>query len=149
MLRFGTISEVDNKGLAKVVFDDELQSDWLPYLVSKAATDSYFYPAEPGEFVACLMDEQCENGVILGAVYTGKTKVKNGGAGITSVEFADGTKVIHDSNTSELAITAKKVKITGQLTVIGDVRAGLTPLSTVSLVQHTHASPGSPPVPTP
>lgn len=147
MMRFGTISEVRNAS-ARVVFDDELQSDWLPILVNKAATDSYFFAPEPGEYVACLMDDQSENGVILGAIYSEKTKPKIAGPGITSVQFSDGTKIVYDSGKQELSITARKVSITGILSVTGDVRAGIGPLA-VSLLKHTHASNGTPPVPTP
>jgi phage baseplate assembly protein V len=151
MLRFGTISEVKT-GFARVVFDDELQSDWLPLLFSKAATDSYFFNGDAGEYVACMMDENSENGVILGAVYSTKTQPKNVGPGITSVEFSDGTKVIHNAVTHELSIVAQKVRITGQLLVSGDVRAGVGPVPgtpSVSLLQHTHGGAGTPPIPAP
>jgi phage baseplate assembly protein V len=147
MLRFGTISDV-KPGFARVVFDDELQSDWLPLLFNKAATDSYFFMAEGGEYVACMMDEQGENGVILGAVYSEKTQPKKAGPGITSVVFSDGASVVYDSGKGEMTIKATSIAITGKLTVTGDIRAGIGPAS-VSLLKHTHPGPNTPPVPTP
>lgn len=160
MLRYGTIKEVDNdRALARVVFDDEMASDWLPVLVSKAASDSYFFAPETGEFVACLMDDQSENGVILGAIYNDKTKPKESGAGVASVVFSDGTKVVYDRTAKELSVEttgdiklkAKTVTISGKLEVSGDVVAGVTVpgAPVVSLLKHIHPAPNTPPTPTP
>jgi phage baseplate assembly protein V len=109
MIRFGIISETDpSKGLARVAFqEDELTSDWLPYIVSKAAKDSYFYCPDVGEHVACLMDENAENGVILGAIYDTKAAPKEAGPEVSSVVFEDGSKVVFDRSNGSLTIDAK------------------------------------------
>jgi len=38
-----------------------------------------------GEQVACMMDEHCENGVCLGAIYSNDVKPKQSGDDISSV----------------------------------------------------------------
>ena len=152
MLRYGRINEVDeNAGKARVLFDDEIVSDWLPVLVPKAATDSYFFAPEVGEQVACLMDAQSENGVILGAMYNAKTKPVEAGKGIASVVFADGTKVAYNAAKRELTIKAENVKIDGLLLVTGDVKAGYTidGAPNVSLLTHLHPGVNTPPTPKP
>jgi phage baseplate assembly protein gpV len=78
-LKYGLISQIDaTKGLAKVSFDADvdssngnvLVSDWLPCLMRKTLNEKESYPFDEKEHVACLMDEHCEDGVILGAIYS-------------------------------------------------------------------------------
>ena len=109
MIRFGTISETDPaKGLARVAFqEDGLTSDWLPILVPKTAKDSYSWTHDIGEHVACLMDENAENGVILGAIYSEKTAPKQAGENIVSAVFDDGSKVVFNRSSGKLEIEAK------------------------------------------
>lgn len=72
MLKFGNISEIDAaKGLARVEFDDDgIVSGWLSLLAKKSKDETEHYPLDVKEHVCCLMDERCENGVILGAIYS-------------------------------------------------------------------------------
>lgn len=72
MLKFGKIQEVDAaKGRVKVRFDeDDLVSDWIPYIVPQTKENKYNYYPVSGEHVACQMDENCENGVVMGAIYS-------------------------------------------------------------------------------
>ena len=58
-------------GFAQVVFPDldGLVSAWLPVVVRKSLKDKECFTPDPGEHVACVLDENFENGVVLGAVY--------------------------------------------------------------------------------
>lgn len=107
MLRFGIISEIDaNKGLARVKFpEDDIVSGWLPILQKNTLKNRYYSTHDVNEHVACMMDENSENGVILGAVYSknelpGTVK----GANIAGVEFEDGTKIKYDRSAKVLTI---------------------------------------------
>lgn len=106
MIRFGIISETDpSKGLARVAFEeDDLTTDWLPFVVAKAQRDSYFYCPDVGEHVACLMDQNAENGVILGAIYDAKSAPKASSEDLASVVFDDGSKVVFDRSNGKLEI---------------------------------------------
>jgi phage baseplate assembly protein V len=167
MLRFGNISSIDaDKGRARVSFpDDGIVSGWLPLVVTKALKDKHYYMPDINEPVACLMDENLEDGVILGAIYNGKTAPGGSkGADITSIEFEDGTLIEYDRSASKLTLKcAGKVeietteaeikgplKVTGSITANGEVTARATSLN-VSLSTHNHptAPPGpvSPPTP--
>ncbi len=114
MLRFGTVSEKDSaRGLLRVEFaEDEIVSDWLPLVVSAGAKNSFFALPDVGEQVACMMDANAENGVVLGAIYSEETQPKQASDDISSVEFSDGTKIIYDRAASTLLIdTVGKITI--------------------------------------
>ena len=72
MLRFGIVSQIDPINVqARVSFeDDESTSFWLPVLQTKTLKDKFYAMPDIGEQVACLMDENSEDGVILGAIYS-------------------------------------------------------------------------------
>ena len=72
MLRFGIISQINAlNAQARVSFqDDESTSYWLPVLQTKTLNDKFYVMPDIGELVACLMDENSEDGVILGTIYS-------------------------------------------------------------------------------
>lgn len=111
MLKFGIISKVDSdKGLARVNFpDDEVVSGWLPILQNNTLKNKFFHTFDIGEHVACHMDLNSENGVILGAIYSKNEQpgdVK--GDNLWGVEFEDGTKISYDRDANLLKIEAFK-----------------------------------------
>lgn len=111
MLKFGIISQVDtNKGLARVNFqDDDVVSAWLPVLQSNTLKNKFFHTFDINEHVACMMDANCENGVILGAIYS-KSELPGSvkGGNIWGVQFEDGTKISYDRSANLLKIEAFK-----------------------------------------
>ena len=72
MLRFGNITEIDvSKCYARVKFlDDGIVSAPLQIVVMGALSTKFFHIFDINEQVACLMDENSEDGVILGAVFS-------------------------------------------------------------------------------
>lgn len=72
MLRFGIVSQINSVlAQARVNFgDDDSTSFWLPILQTKTLKDKFYSIPDVGEQVACLMDENSEDGVILGAIYS-------------------------------------------------------------------------------
>lgn len=106
-LKFGKITEVDAaKGLAKVTFeeDDNLVTSFLPMSVPKTAGDKFSIPFDINEHVWCIMDENCEDGVIGGAIYD-SANIPSGAPGKTSVQFVGNMSVEYDRSTATLAIT--------------------------------------------
>jgi phage baseplate assembly protein V len=98
MLKYGVISDINpSAGLARVHFDDDdIVSDWLPILVPKAMEDSFSFFPDINEQVACLMDENAENGVILGSMYNSQTQPNGGSKDKWRVRFNDGTVIEYD-----------------------------------------------------
>lgn len=120
MLRFGNITEVDPaKGYARVTFtDDGIVSDWLQFLTLGAIKDNFSHTFSINEQVACLMDENSEEGVILGAIFNDKTPPNNGGEGIFRVKFDDDSVIEYDRNSHEYTLDIKgKINITAQTEV--------------------------------
>ena len=109
MLRFGNISETNVvDGLYKVGFEeDNLVSSWLPYLVKNTKENKYENPFDIGEHVACLMDENCENGVILGATNTSADKPVVGDKDVSRVTYKDGSFVQFNRATKKLTISCE------------------------------------------
>jgi len=117
MLRFGNITEVDPaKGYARVTFtDDGIVSDWLQFLTLGAIKDNFSHTFSINEQVACLMDENSEEGVILGAIFNDKTPPNNAGDGIFRVKFEDDSIIEYNRNSHEYKLDIKgKINITGE-----------------------------------
>jgi len=98
MIVFGRISDIDpEKGLARVEFDaDGIVSDWLPLVVRGAKDTKVEFPLDIDEHVACLMDPRCEDGVILGAIYSGDVEPDAKSKDKYQVKFGDGLTVTYD-----------------------------------------------------
>lgn len=72
MLRFGIVSQINPISVqARVKFgDDKSTSFWLPILQTKTMKDKFYAMPDIGEQVVCLMDENSEDGVVLGSIYS-------------------------------------------------------------------------------
>lgn len=106
MLRLGTVCDKNSaKCLLRVEFsEDDITSDWLPMCVPAGAKNSFFAMPDIGEQVACLMDERCENGVVMGAIYSKSVQPKQAGDDVSSAVFSDGTKVVYNRSSHLLLV---------------------------------------------
>lgn len=98
-IKYGIVSEIDTtRGLAKVTFqaDDNIVSDFLPALVRKTLTEKESFPYDANEYVACIMDEHCEHGVIIGAVYNETDKPSFTSKDDFGIKFANGDSQAYD-----------------------------------------------------
>lgn len=117
MLRIGHITEIDvNKGYARVTFmDDGIVSDWLQVCVMGALGNKFFHTFDVNEQVACLMDENSDDGVILGALFNDKTPPSGGGKDVVRVRFSDDSFIEYNRGSHEYNINIKgKVNITAE-----------------------------------
>lgn len=117
MLRFGAITEIDvNKCYARVTFmDDDVVSDWLQICVMGAVGNKYFHMFDINEQVACLMDENSDEGVILGALFNDKTNPSGGNKDVVRVQFIDDSFIEYNRASHEYNINIKgKVNITAE-----------------------------------
>lgn len=104
MLRFGNICDQDPaKGLVRVKFpDDGITSFWLPVIVQGALENKYFHPLAINELVACVMDENLENGVVLGAIYSEAAQPDGASADVVRVKFKDDSEIEYNTDGSRL-----------------------------------------------
>lgn len=98
MLRFGVISEYDAaKGIARVKFEEDgIVSNWLPVITPGALKTVSEFPLDPDEEVACLMDEHCINGVILGAIFSEAEAPAAANKDQYQIKFDDGLIINYD-----------------------------------------------------
>ena len=117
MLKFGTVTAVNPlTARARVQFiEDNMTSFWLPVLQKKTLQDKYYSVVDIGEQVACLMDENCEDGVILGAIYTSLDSVPASIKEQHLVKFSDGSLIEYNKETQTLTICVKTLNIVGDI----------------------------------
>lgn len=134
MLRFGNITEIDPaKGYARVTFtDDGIVSDWLQIIVKTALNDKDSFTFNINEQVACLMDENSEEGVILGAIFNDKNSPNGGGVGIFRTVFDDNSVIEYDRNSHKYTldiqgeISIKSSSVVNIEAVTANVKASAT-----------------------
>lgn len=117
-LRFGVISEVRMRdGAVRVTFEDRdsVQSYWLQQLLIKTQTAKLWWPLELGEHVACLVDENGEAGVVLGAIYGRDAKPNEAHEKDCILQFLNGDGIKHNSETGDLDI-----RVSGNVSIRAD-----------------------------
>ena len=117
MLRFGIVSQIDPINVqARVSFeDDESTSFWLPVLQTKTLNDKFYAMPDIGEQVACLMDENSEDGVILGAIYSTEDISATQSEKQLSVNLEDGSYINADKENQTLTVAFSKMKLIGNI----------------------------------
>lgn len=98
MLKFGRISDMNaEKGMARVYLDgDGIVTNWLPISFMRSGDSvKVSFPLAINEHVWCIMDENCEYGVIGGAIYSVMT---------VPPQSADQKLIIHLSNNSQISL---------------------------------------------
>lgn len=153
MLKFGVISDVKpESALYRVkLTEDDITTAFIPVLVTNSFKTKTESPLSVNEHVAVLMDENSENGVILGAIYSSADMpADDAGEDIFRTTYEDGSVVSFDKSKGEYTLDmkgdviikvtgSKKVKITGDVEVTGKITAtGDVVGAHVSLQQHTH-----------
>ena len=113
MFKVGIISEA-KPGYCKVHFPaNDIVSDWLPITYHGTMSYKDHHPYEVQQQVVCLMDENCEDGCIIGATYNDEDTPPTEANATTWVKkFKDGTVLTYNSSSKEL-----KVKAEGKVTV--------------------------------
>lgn len=179
MLRLGIISEIgegENKGYARVSFDEnEIVSGWLAMPSMSTRKTKHWVPVEINSQVACLMDDNCEQGAIVLVLWSNEDMPPEwAGPDTMGVKFADGTEIFYDTAAhkltvnapdAELAIKCKKLTVEGDIDIQGNstqkgdisIKGNITanevtagPLN-ITLTGHKHptAAPGVPSPPQP
>lgn len=117
LIRFGNVCEVDPaKGYARVEFDEDgITSALLPVCVAGALDNKYFAMPAVNEQVVCIMDDRCEQGAIIGALYSAKDAPQGFGAGISGVIYSDGSKLVYDENTGKWTMQGQSSDSIGQI----------------------------------
>ena len=121
MLRFGIVSQINAlNAQARVSFqDDESTSYWLPVLQTKTFKDKFYAMPDIGEQVACLMDENSEDGVILGAIYSTEDVPAVISEKQISLNLENNSLINIDKETNSLNITFENINLNGNINHTG------------------------------
>jgi phage baseplate assembly protein V len=163
-LHFGYVSNIDNQGRSAVVIPamDDFVTDYLPVIKSRSLQDKDGNVFDINEPVAVLLDENGEDGIILGAINTDSNPLPIVDRNKHYLQFADGTNIEYDRETHVLTadikgtanITAQTINvignavITGDLSCTGSVNDGLSTLGIIRDVFNNHTHTGNAGVPT-
>ena len=124
-MKIGIVTAIDPvTAKCRVQFPDQdgVQSYWLPVLHHKTGRDKSYWMPDTGEHVCCLMDDNAEFGVVIGAIYSDADAPPVSSGDKYHVKFDDGTFIEYDRAAHKL--TAHVVGGTLEATV--DVSATVT-----------------------
>lgn len=110
MLRFGIVSDInENKAQVRVKLQDadNIESYWLSVLQAKTLKDKFYSLPDEEEHVACLMDENSEEGVVIGAVYSESDLSPVNSKKKFHVKFEDSTIIEYDKEVKKLTADVK------------------------------------------
>ncbi|ELY6335822.1 phage baseplate assembly protein V [Cronobacter sakazakii] len=106
-LQTGTVSAVDADGVkARVRLPecDNMRTNWLDVLQRNTQNNKDYWLPDVGEQVKVLLDENGEDGVILGAVYSDVDKPPLGNKDVRGTTFSDGAAFSYNRASHTLTI---------------------------------------------
>lgn len=136
MIKFGYITELNvQEGTVRVHFtDDDIVSNPLQFIVPASKDDKYSFPFAINEHVSCLMDDNCEFGVVLGAVYSVKNKPDTGVSDSSvDININGKLKLKINRNTGDLKIQSSgKIELisTGEVKIESSGKVSVTATET-------------------
>ncbi|WP_044180924.1 phage baseplate assembly protein V [Phytobacter massiliensis] len=110
----GIISDIDETTvLVRVTLPecDNLQSNWLPVLQRNTQDNKDYWLPDMGEQVEVLLDDNGEDGVVLGAVYSTVDTAPLASRDKRYVHFSDGAAFEYDRQSHQLTINGGIEKI--------------------------------------
>ncbi|WP_322080229.1 phage baseplate assembly protein V [Burkholderia cenocepacia] len=111
-IKFGTVS-ASKPGFARVRLTDlgNMRTMWLPIAYPKTLADQACWTYDNGEQVAVLLDSRCEDGVILGAIYSDADRPPVTDPNKFIVKFKDGAVLEYDRATHTLTCSGMQTVI--------------------------------------
>lgn len=106
LLKFGTVASVTDAGRVCVRFDDldGMVSQPLPVVVARAKRDKAHHAPDVGAQVACVVDENIEDGIVLGEVYSSADPPATANPALWYWKMADGSEFEFDRDSGRLRI---------------------------------------------
>ncbi|KGA43111.1 phage baseplate assembly protein V [Pectobacterium odoriferum] len=105
--RIGTISAVDEARVmvrVRLPECDNLRTAWLPVLQRNTQNNKDYWLPDIGEQVEVLLDDNGEDGLVLGAIYSAADVPMLADKDKRAVTFADGAHIEYDRRTHTLTI---------------------------------------------
>jgi len=120
MLRLGVLSELgsgEHLGYVRVSFDEvDMVSAWLPLPSTATKTAKDWRPIEVGSQVACLMDSECEQGVVVAVLWSDADVPPDWANDQTvGIQFADGAKLYYDCDAHKAIFEAPDTSLEAKI----------------------------------
>ncbi len=118
----GIVVAVDEQSCCvRVEFPDRdgLVSGWLPVMQDFCVGNQEYKIPDEGNQVVCLMDEHCEDGVVLGAIYSNADPPPVTSRDLYYRRFKDGTSLQYDRDAHKLSADVQgdiDIAATGNIT---------------------------------
>lgn len=132
IIRLGQIFAINYETAKARVKTGQLETDWLPWVVSNSGNNKNWNPPEIDEQVIVLSPcGELNQGIILPSLYRGLTPGNSGN--IQNITFADGSKISFDRTGGNLSLDIKgsaTIKVLGNAEIEG---ANITLKGNVSL----------------
>lgn len=148
ILKFGNICEVDYaRGTARVDLDEDgITTAFLPIAFPMTLQNKSFAMPAINSQVCAVMDENAEQGIIIGATYSDIATPDGFSEGLSGVLFSDGSKVVYNEKTQEYTVNAVgRVEIIGgsSVKIANEVESLKSVLSDLidALLSETHTAP--------
>lgn len=153
MLRQGLITEIQpDKGTCRVKFlDDDIVSKPLQICVSGSMANKFYLPFQVNELVACMMDANNEDGVVVGALYSNEDTPSGTTKDSVRMVFADGSiidynfsdhKFTIDVPDADVIVNCKKADVTATGKVTLTASAGVEIIGDVKITGSLNATGG-------
>ncbi len=112
-IRFGIIDSVEG-GRARVrLQDDDIVTALLPVAQVSTRSNKWVQMPAVGDQVAAVMDENIEDGCIVGAIYSGRDEAPEG---VEGVEYATGARMVYHPSTGRWSIDSNAESLAAVLT---------------------------------
>lgn len=110
MYKTGIVKNIDEKlARVRVMFPDmdNMLSGWLVVIFPFTKRDKKYGMPSIDEQVACIMDENFEDGCVFGSPYSEEDKPPTGDKNKFYTEFEDGTRIEYDKKAHKLLLDIK------------------------------------------
>ncbi len=138
IIRIGQIAKVDYSKAKATVKMGAIETDYLPWITSRAGKTKKWEPLSIGEQVVILApDGELNRGIILPSLYRNIYPAPQTSENQNTIIFPDGSKIEYDTTTNSLSLdikgnlnivvggnfnlTAKQTQISAQTTIEGDL----------------------------
>lgn len=130
LLKYGTVVSVTDAGRVCVRFDDldGMVSQPLKVIVPRAHRDKAHHAPDEGALVACVVDENIEDGVVLGEVYSDVDAPATSNPALWHWKMADGSEFEFDRDSGRL-----RIKTSSDISVETSAAASLKAATEITL----------------
>ena len=106
IVRIGLVKEIDYEKAKVRVQIGEFLTDWLPWITNRAGEDKTWLPLSIGEQVIVLSPlGELSLGIVLAGIYQQNYPAQESKKEISSLTFADRTKLLYDKENHHLEIS--------------------------------------------